>query len=269
MTSSRPTLRHNQANIPLAVSRKVPFSRNHEEPPYVINVLSLTKYYAAAGSDSHIRLFDKTTLALSRVIPPVDEASFLTSVTKSNGSDEALIATYANGKVYLFDLKSPDVEPSLTLNGPNAAPCLCAATNFNDTYLASGTELHHHEATIRIHDLRAPQKALHVYADTHSDDVSTLAFHPSVDHLLLTGAMDGLISTIDVRIADEDDAILHTSNVGASLSRVGWMPLPGKDWQGTFALTNMETLSIYDASDEVALGLDTLCSYNCSLTFGF
>lgn len=103
----------------------------------------------------------------------------------------------------------------------------------------------------RVSDLRAPQKALHVYADTHSDDVSTLAFHPTIEELLLSGAMDGLISTIDVRIADEDDAILHTANVGASLSRVGWMPLAGKGWQGTFALTNMETLAVYDASDEV------------------
>ena len=65
--------------------------------------------------------------------------------------------------------------------------------------------------------------------------------------------MDGLISTIDVRVEDEDDAILHTANVGASLSRVGWMPLPGRagTWTGAFGLTNMETLSVYDAGDEV------------------
>lgn len=67
--------------------------------------------------------------------------------------------------------------------------------------------------------------------------------------------MDGLISTIDVRIQDEDDAILHTANVGASLSKVGWMPLQNKSasepWSGVFALTNMETLSVYDAGDEV------------------
>lgn len=106
-------------------------------------------------------------------------------------------------------------------------------------------------------DLRSPGKPLHIYTDAHSDDVSTLSFHPSVDHLLLSGSVDGLSSTIDVRIADEDDAILHTANVGASLSRVGWTNLPDKSragetgWQGTYALTNMETLSIYDAGDEV------------------
>ena len=73
--------------------------------------------------------------------------------------------------------------------------------------------------------------------------------------------MDGLSSTIDVRIADEDDAILHTANVGASLSKVGWTSLPGKQpWQGTFALTNMETLSLYDAADEVSSPHKTLSS---------
>lgn len=103
-------------------------------------------------------------------------------------------------------------------------------------------------------DLRSPNKHLHTYIEAHSDDISTLAFHPSEDHLLLSGAMDGLSSTIDVRIADEDDAILHTANVGASLSKVGWTTLPGRQaWQGTFALTNMETLSLYDAGDEVQL----------------
>ena len=67
--------------------------------------------------------------------------------------------------------------------------------------------------------------------------------------------MDGLSSTIDVRIQDEDDAILHTANVGASLSKVGWVNLPQKQesWQGTFALTNMETLSLFDAADEVGV----------------
>ena len=90
-----------------------------------------------------------------------------------------------------------------------------------------------------------------MYADAHSDDVSTLSFHPSMDEIVLSGAVDGLTSTIDARITDEDDAILYTANVGASLSRVGWMGLPGKGWQSTYALTDMETLSIYDASNEV------------------
>lgn len=89
--------------------------------------------------------------------------------------------------------------------------------------------------------------------EAHSDDVSTLAFHPTIEHLLATGAMDGLANTIDVRIADEDDAILHTANVGASLSRVGWTNLPGsaETWQGVFTLTDMETLSLFNAADEV------------------
>lgn len=105
-------------------------------------------------------------------------------------------------------------------------------------------------------DLRNPKQPLHVYNEAHSDDVSALSFHPTHDHLLLSGAVDGLTSTIDVRIAEEDDAILHTANVGASLSRVGWTNLPGRSkgddmWTGTFALTNMETLSVYDANDEV------------------
>lgn len=103
-------------------------------------------------------------------------------------------------------------------------------------------------------DTRQPGNPLHIYADTHSDDISALSFHPEEAHLLLSGAMDGLISTIDVRIAEEDDAILHTANVGASLSRVGWMPLPGRTgaWTGAFGLTNMETLSVFDAGDEVS-----------------
>ena len=94
---------------------------------------------------------------------------------------------------------------------------------------------------------------MHIYADTHSDDVSTLAFHPEDPQTLLSGSVDGLISTIDVRLADEDDAILYTANVGASLAKVGWTSLPGKRLGGVFALTNMETLSMYDALDEVSI----------------
>lgn len=128
---------------------------------------------------------------------------------------------------------------------------------------ASGYSELRAQTTLRMHlllkhmtslsDLRNPSKPLHLYSDAHSDDLSSLSFHPSNDTLLLSGSVDGLTSTIDVSIADEDDAILHTANVGASISKSGWMSLPGKSWGGTFAVTDMETVQIYDALDEVRI----------------
>lgn len=269
------------------------------------DILSFSQAYAAASSDSIVKLFDKSTLRCLRELPRIPAGPALKSIAKTNGSEEGLITTYEDGSVHMYDLRSDVSSSRLTLRGaqvcngrrrPSGSADLlvrcqgrtmllayvqpqavaihtwpAGPSSFTTKLLYEYSKLNKYTAGAETEisfdlssDLRSTSEPLHTYLEAHSDDVSTLAFHPTEDHLLLSGAMDGLSSIIDVRIADEDDAILYTANVGASLSKVGWTSLPGKQaWQGTFALTNMETLSLYDAADEVCVPLVRYkaCSY--------
>lgn len=93
------------------------------------------------------------------------------------------------------------------------------------------------------------------YTEAHSDDITSLSFHPSpsLPHVLLSASVDGLLNTYDVRIADEDDSVLSTSQVGTSLVAADWMALKGQEqnveMKGVWGATTIETLQLWDAED--------------------
>lgn len=94
-------------------------------------------------------------------------------------------------------------------------------------------------------DLRA-QAPTWSYIESHSDDLTNLSFHPSQSHLLLSGSVDGLINTFDVRIEDEDEGLLATAQVGSSVLSCGWMDLDGSgSMGGVWGSTTIETVQTW------------------------
>ncbi len=71
--------------------------------------------------------------------------------------------------------------------------------------------------------------------------------------MLLSGSVDGLINTYDIRIVDEDDAVLTTQQIGSSVSRAGWMALPGQSpaepLKGAWVATTIETIQQWDVNE--------------------
>jgi WD40 repeat protein len=60
------------------------------------------------------------------------------------------------------------------------------------------------------------------YVEAHSDDITSLSFHPSVPFVLLSASSDSLVAVSDIRRTDEDDSVLGVINTGASVARAGW-----------------------------------------------
>lgn len=95
----------------------------------------------------------------------------------------------------------------------------------------------------------------HTYTEAHSDDITAVSFHPSpnLPHVLLSTSVDGLVTTYDVRIADEDDAVQSTSQFGASLAYAGWMALKGEegsaDHKGIYGATTIETMQYWNVAE--------------------
>jgi WD40 repeat protein len=106
--------------------------------------------------------------------------------------------------------------------------------------------------TDRIRDLRT-NSIVQSYTEFHSDDVTSLSFHPRNPHHLLSGSVDGLYQVIDTRLGEDDDADISTGPVGASIHIAGWFYRQQDVAQGEresiFALTHMETLSLWDPSE--------------------
>lgn len=106
------------------------------------------------------------------------------------------------------------------------------------------------------------------YAEAHSDDITSLDFHPTVSSVLLSAASDSLVAVSDTRQADEDDSVLGVINTGASVARAGWggsrrtyakQQLSDGDVQGSSApaaLASMPSLgAFYSLSDMQTLGI--------------
>lgn len=120
-----------------------------------------------------------------------------------------------------------------------------------------------------LRDLRT-LKLQSTYTEAHSDDITSLTFHPSpsLPHVLLSASVDGLLNTYDVRVADEDDSVLSTSQVGASLVSAGWMALKGQEGsaelKGVWGATTIETVQLWDAEDVSEGPLTLLYLADCS-----
>ena len=88
------------------------------------------------------------------------------------------------------------------------------------------------------------------YQEVHSDDVTTLSFHPSTPALLLSGSTDGLVNVYDTRVADEDELTLQTLNHGASIHAAGFLGAAGD----VYALSHDEQFALYDVAEERLTG---------------
>lgn len=74
----------------------------------------------------------------------------------------------------------------------------------------------------------------------------------------MSSSTDGLINTYDIRVVDEDDALLTTAQVGASLIDAGWMALEcgsAGEMKGAWGVTSIETVQLWDV-EEVCLLFD-------------
>lgn len=134
----------------------------------------------------------------------------------------------------------------------SGAPYLTSSQSSDHTLLAVGTELFHHESSIDLYSLTT-STLLWSYIDSHSDDLTSLSFHPSIStpYILLSSSVDGLMNLYDTRIEEEDDALVSTAQVGASLLDCGWMELEAKDGRlkGVWGSTTIETIQFWDLEE--------------------
>lgn len=138
MSQQQPHLVRNTSNTPLGLSAGVPFtpgfqSRSDEDdgPPYVFDILPFSAGYMAAATDSRLKYLDRTSLKTIRTFETARSASENDRLTHISGrrsssstdleGQEMLLASYANGCVNLFDMRSASsptsFDPQIRLKG--------------------------------------------------------------------------------------------------------------------------------------------------------
>ncbi|PWN52829.1 WD40 repeat-like protein [Violaceomyces palustris] len=224
--------------------------------PYLTHLLSIASpnpCLLALSDDSTISVIDKSTYAVVLSTRLYQKYS-LTQLQPlpPTISPSAWLASVTDGTVTQWDLRSQDArKPVILLRGPSNSPYLSVAspTLSNPNLIAAGTELHGVDASVDIWDLRNARQPLHQYTESHSDDVTSLHFHPEPGHsdVLLTASTDGLICAIDTKVQDENDAVIAVGNTNSSVARANWGGGRNESWRSGRSRAAHQTLESDDA----------------------
>ncbi|UZJ54760.1 hypothetical protein CBS101457_004080 [Exobasidium rhododendri] len=236
------------ASVSLSIKAKV---------PYVTQLISASDATLLSYSDDgFFRYHDKSTLSTQTEVKWERGGDCTCLISTTQG----YMASGRNGVVGHWD--SRDDKEQASLAGPSRAPYLSLAAR--DNLVAAGTELQGVDAAIDIWDLRKASKPVMSYVEAHSDDITSLSFHPTIPSVLLSASSDSLVAVSDVRKTDEDDSVLGVINTGSSVARIGWggssairprAELEGEDILSSdlpaigafWSVSDMQTIGIWEA----------------------
>jgi WD repeat-containing protein 89 len=209
-------------------------------PPdtYLYALASARNYcLATIGSDDSLRLFDPALkpVASARVsesgvacLEPFSTNSFATA-----GRD---------GIIRLWDTRAKQTAQLQELQGRAISALAC-----HQHVIAAGTESNKEglgDVSVLLYDTRNPAVPLRNYAESHTDSITQLAFHPQQPNILLSGSTDGLVSLFDADHADEEDAIQQVLNPRSAVHCAGFLT-PDQ----AYVLTTDEQFLVYPLAE--------------------
>ncbi|XP_073689838.1 WD repeat-containing protein 89 [Garra rufa] len=235
----------------LSVARRLQPS----EATYILD-LSLASC-ASSGSDvlavccsNHaVHLHNRETLRLVREFQ--GHTAPVCGVHFSHLSPHLLFTGSADGTLCCWDVRRPGSD-AIQVFRSDATHSYCSFdVNCSDRVLCAGTEQVGEDSFLVFWDARMVQDGgktgglLGVYSESHSDDITTVKFHPRQANRLASGATDGLVNLFDLSLGGEDDALVTTCNCNSSASSLCWT---GKDLDQLLCLTHDEGLHLWDVA---------------------
>ncbi|GJJ74582.1 hypothetical protein EMPS_06940 [Entomortierella parvispora] len=227
---------------PLALRQSSAFSHGDI---YIFDIAANSNNLIVSASNHQIKLYNPQTLAIKNVLQFHTDTI---SQIKPHG-EHLVMSSSKDGRVAVWDLRT-EGAPVQVFTAPNNNPLLSFDLNLSESILAAGTELVEYDASIHFWDARNPTKLMSTYAESHSDDITNVKFHPTNASRLMTGSVDGLICQFDLTDMDEDEGIMVVSNTGSSINKIGYF---GPQSEYIYCLSHMETLSLWNAEDADAI----------------
>ncbi|KAI1334108.1 WD40 repeat-like protein [Xylariaceae sp. FL0016] len=224
------------------------------EEVYVLDIIPLTSGPATISSDQKLSAFDPTSLQTGPLVHLLTNHGNITCAEAFDPDASICCTAGENGSVSIWDLRmDARCAEAARMTIDNQIPIVSLACSRSGASVVAGTELLNHQASILMWDVRAsPVPKIH-YKEVHSDDVTELNFHPSNPSILLSGSTDGLVNICDTSIADEDEVVIQTFNLGSSVHHAAFL----NDTE-VYALSHDERLALFDMAERVENGAATI-----------
>ncbi|KKO98580.1 hypothetical protein THAR02_09318 [Trichoderma harzianum] len=216
------------------------------EDVYVLEAHRTASGLATVASDQTLSLFNPARLGTGPVARLRTEHGNVTTLRVFDAGTSVVCTAGENGSVGVWDLRQGARVAQFTAGQASILSMACSASTQT---IAVGTELENHAATIHLWDVRSNPSPKATYSEVHSDDVTSLAFHPSQPTMLVSGSTDGLVSVHDTTILDEDELTVQTLNHNASIHDAAFL-----NNTELFALSHDESFALYDVADERETG---------------
>lgn len=169
----------------------------------------------------------------------------------SHLSPHLLFTGSADGTLRCWDVRRPGSDATQVFRSDSTHSYCSFDVSCSDRVLCAGTEQVGEDSFLVFWDARMVQDGgemgglLGVYSESHSDDITTVKFHPQQADRLASGATDGLVNVFDLSLGGEDDALVTTCNCNSSASSLCWT---GKDLDQLLCLTHDEGLHLWDVA---------------------
>lgn len=191
---------------------------NLDTPPdtYLYSLAQVGNTFATIGSDDTLRLFDASLKTSHKPRACHSGVSCL-----KPADDNALITAGRDGLILVWD---PRGKKAAELREPQGRAFSAIACH--DHVIAAGTESTKEglgDVSVLLFDTRNPSVPVREYAESHTDTITQLAFHPTQPQALMSGSTDGLVSVFDVNQPEEEDAIQQVLNPRSAVHCAGFL----------------------------------------------
>ncbi|KAK0946120.1 hypothetical protein LTR29_002434 [Friedmanniomyces endolithicus] len=188
---------------------------------------------ATIGSDDALRLFDPALKPIATAQPRNAGLSCLEAF-----STNTFATAGRDGIIRLWDTRAKQATQLAEPQGRSISALAC-----HEHLIAAGTESNKEglgDVSILLYDTRNSAVPLRDYAESHTDTITQLAFHPSQPNVLLSGSTDGLVSIFDVNQGEEEDALQQVLNPRSAVHCAGFLTT-----DQAYVLTTDEQFLIY------------------------
>ncbi|KAF2816429.1 WD40 repeat-like protein [Mytilinidion resinicola] len=213
---------------------------------YIYGLLHTPTSITTISSDDCIRHLDATTLSLLPDGLIQNAHRSVTCLEPISASAETYATAGRDGLVKFWDRRTG--KSGMGIESPNNTPLSALACSPDGRAVVAGTELEKDgpgDAPVFVWDTRNPNVPVLLLPDSHTDTITTLSFHPSHPHILLSGSTDSLVNVFDTRKPDEEEALYQVINHSSAIHHAGFL-----NETDIYALGTDETLSFYQLQSE-------------------
>jgi len=143
-------------------------------------------------------------------------------------------------------------DPGKASGPPSKAgrPLSCVSVSYNGNNVVAGTDQVGVDSYLLFWDTRQPSKLSGGYWESHSDDITSVEFHPTMEHTLASGSTDGQVNVFDISQSDEDEALVTSHNTEDSVAGLKWYNRSKHGQQQLAVVTHTESLQLWNTESE-------------------